>query len=186
MHRSRILHATGPALALLVLAACSGASSGTPPASPFAIPATPVPTSTPVLATAAPSPTPDAAAAMAITIEGDTCTYDGPTSIPYGSFEVTWAIRDTSQLEYGLFVFTLAPGKTLDDARIAIETSADDEAPPAWMTMLTIYPYGSPGTTEMFRRDLREMAAYEDGPIYIMCAHPDKVLGLFGPIEVEQ
>jgi hypothetical protein len=185
MHRFRIFHATGPVLALLVLAACSGASSGTPPASPSAIPATPAPTSPPV--TVAPSPSPTlAAAAMAITIEGDTCTYDGPTSIPFGPFEVAWAIRDTSQMEYGLFVFTLAPGKSLDDARTAIETAADDEAPPAWMTMLTSYPYGSPGTTEIVRRDLRQMAAYEDGPIYIMCAHPDRILGLFGPIEVEQ
>lgn len=123
---------------------------------------------------------------MAITIEGDTCRYDGPTSIPYGPFEVTWAIHDTSQLEYGLFVFTLAPGRTLDDVRSAMATATEDEAPPDWMRLLTIYPYGSPGTTEIFRRNLREMAAYKDGPIFIMCAHPDKTLGLFGPIAVEQ
>jgi hypothetical protein len=179
------------ALALPLVAACGGTSSGTAPATaptPAAetLALTPPPP-TPPAATAAPSPSPtQAAAAMAITIEPDTCTYDGPTSIPYGPFEVTWAIRDTQQLEYGLFVFTLAPGKTLDDMKAAAATSAEDEAPPDWVTMLTIYPYGSPGTTEIFRRDLREMAAYKDGPIYIMCAHPDKVLGIFGPIEVEQ
>jgi hypothetical protein len=185
MIRARVLPAIGFAAVLAVTTACGSTSTSKPTPFPATAPTDSATAAPPV--TVAPSPSPTlAAAAMAITIDGDTCTYDGPTSIPLGPFEVAWAIHDTSQLEYGLFVFTLAQGKTLDDARTAIETAADDEAPPPWMTMLTIYPYGSPGTTEMFRRDLRQMAAYKDGPIYIMCAHPAKILGLFGPIEVEQ
>jgi hypothetical protein len=185
VNRSLLSVAGGLVAVVVMAAACAGATGTAPPSATetqTAAAATPAPT--PLPATPVPSPT-MAAAAMAITIEDDACRYAGPTTIPYGPFEVTWEIRDTTKLEYGLFVFTLAPGRTIEDARTAIET-ANEGDPPDWLKFLTIYPYGSPGTTEIFRRDLRQMAAYEDGPIYILCAHPDKILGLFGPIEVEQ
>ncbi|MDA8237368.1 MAG: hypothetical protein M0T75_05725 [Chloroflexi bacterium] len=174
----------GWAAVLLLAAACSGAGATTAPSSaPPA--ATPVPVATSAAADSSASPT-MAAATMTIIISGDACTYEGPSSIPYGPFAATWTIDDTRYLEYGLFVLAVPGGQTDAEVRAAAVVGAPLEDPPAWMTLLSVYPYGSPATTEVFRRDLRQMAAYHRGPIYIACARPDRLLGLFGPIAVEQ
>jgi hypothetical protein len=40
------------------------------------------------------------------------------------------------------------------------------------------------GSAAVAREDLSRMGAYSGGPIYILCARPDRVLDIFGPIEV--
>ena len=182
MHRSTLVPAVGLAAALAAMAACGGTS--TPAPTPVA---TPAPTATDVAAvpaTATPAPGP---ASIAITIENDSCTYDGPTSIPYGPYAVTFDVRDTTYPENGWFVFTLEPGKTVEDARTAFASTDDSEEPPPWLTVLTVHPFGgTPGTAETWEENLRQMGAYTSGPIYILCARPDRIYDIFGPIEIVQ
>ena len=64
----------------LVVAACSG--SAAPAATPT--PAAPTPSATPAQVTPAPSATPVALSA-AVTFDGKTCTYVGPSVVPRGS-----------------------------------------------------------------------------------------------------
>lgn len=178
----------GVAAALLLsiagLAACAGTDAST----------SPVPTSAPTPSVALPTAqateiaaASDAAAsppAITLTVEGDVCSYDGPESIPLGAYEVSFVVRDTASQDYGWFVFTLAPGRTLDEARAAVEATGDDEPPPDWVTVLTIHPFETTGTAKVARENLRHMGAYTGGPIYIMCARQDRILDIFGPIEV--
>lgn len=183
MSRSMLVSASGLAAALAVMAACGGTSTPAPTPVP-----TPGATASPA-AVAPPTATPSSApAAMTLTVENDTCTYDGPTTIPYGTYEVTFDVRDLTYPTNGWFVFVLDAGRTVEEAR-ALFGSTDDTTgpPPAWLTMLTVHAFGgAPGTVETRQENLRQMGAYKDGPIYILCARPDHVYDIFGPIEVTQ
>lgn len=181
---SRAAVAAGLMIALVGLAGCAGTDVSTPPGSTDPPPSTVAP-STPQASTAAAAS--DAAAsppAITLTVEGDACRYDGPESIPYGEYDVTFVVEDKVSQDHGWFVFTLAPGRTLDEARAAIEAGGEDEPPPDWVTVLTIHPFETTGTAKVARENLRHMGAYGGGPIYIMCAREARVLAIFGPIEV--
>lgn len=176
-------------VALVGLAACAGA--GTSPQMPTKAP---VPTVAPPTARATETASPvatDAAAspaAITMTVEGDDCRYDGPASIPYGAYEVSFIVRNSASKELGWFVFTVEPGRTAQDARAALEAMwADAGGPePDWVTLLTIHPFETTGEAKVARENLRHMGAYTGGPIYFLCARPDRILDLFGPIEVVQ
>lgn len=178
MHRSNLVPAMGLAAVVAVTAACGGTSSPAP---------TPVPTASAAAAAPAAATPTLPPVAMALTIENDACSYQGPTSIPYGPYAVTFDVRETRYPQNGWFVFTLDAGRSLEEARAVIESEDETTEPPAWLTMLTIHPFGgTPGAAETWQEDLRQMGAYTHGPIYILCARPDHVYDIFGPIEVMQ
>lgn len=187
---SRFGVTAGLVVALVGLAACAGAGASAPPGRTNAPAPTVAPPTARATETASPVATDPAAspAAITMTVEGDTCRYDGPASIPYGAYEVSFIVGDSASKEFGWFVLALGPGRTAQDARAAIEAFwADaDGAPPDWMTLLTIHPFETTGEAKVAREDLRQMGAYTGGPIYFLCARPDRVLDLFGPIEVVQ
>ena len=182
--------AAGLLVALVGLAACAGADASAPPGPTNASAPTVAPPTARATETAAPAATDPAAspAAITMTTEGDTCRYDGPASIPYGAYEVSFIVGDSASAQFGWFVLTLGPGRTVQDARAALEAMwADaDGAPPDWITLLTIHPFETTGEAKVARENLRQMGAYTGGPIYFLCARPDRILGLFGPIEVVQ
>lgn len=185
---SRAAVAAGLVIGLVGLAGCAGGDASTrpgptdaPPSSTVAPPTAQATTDSAAASDAAASPP-----AITLTVEGDACRYDGPESIPYGEYDVTFVVRDTVSQDHGWFVLTLAPGRTIDDARAAIEAGGDDEPPPDWVTVLTIHPFETTGTAKVARENLRHMGAYTGGPIYIMCARQERLLDIFGPIEVVQ
>ena len=98
---------------VLVVAACSGTAS--PAVTP--VPATPTPAATPAPLTPAPTTTPVALSA-AVTFDGKTCTYAGPTVIPRGT-EVAFTLNDTpaalkNSRGAALYVVPVVDGTTWD------------------------------------------------------------------------
>ena len=54
---------------------------------------------------------------MTVKFTENSCTYEGPSSIPYGKFTVNWLVNDQKHNKTGLVIFTLAEGKTIDDLK---------------------------------------------------------------------
>jgi pyrimidine-specific ribonucleoside hydrolase len=111
---------------------------------------------------------------MSVTIEGDTCVYSGPASIPAGRMAIDWTV-DEAHDRYGLAVATLDKGKTFADLDAWPLTD-----PPSWLHLVTF----AEATSGSHRTVTADVAA---GPIYMVCftAPPDKKMGTLGPIEVE-
>ncbi len=122
---------------VLVVAACSGSAS--PAATP--VPATPTPVvATPAPVTPAPTATPVAISA-AVTWDGQTCTYAGPTVIPRGAV-VTFKMTSTPAALKGLrggglFVMPVLDGTTWEQVLAAREkadgTRAHTSDEPSWV-----------------------------------------------------
>jgi hypothetical protein len=135
-------------LALLLAACGAGASSTATPApvTPAPVTARPTVPPTPVV-TPAPAPTP-APIAVAVTFDGKTCTYAGPTSVPVGTTMV-WSLTNTpaalkNSVGSGLMVLPVVNGTTWDE--IVAYTAANKASnPPPWSMV--------PGTGSQFGVD---------------------------------
>jgi hypothetical protein len=161
---------------LLALAACT---SRTPMPTP-----TTVPTATP-RAALGPSATP--APRLTLSITGNECTLDGPTTIPYGQFEITLVIDEPEVSETGYALVALDEGRTIAD--LEAWPSADQ---PEWADRLAGEHQMEAGTSSR-SIDLVPMAAMQGrGAFYIVCIHTDpqthvrEKIGALGPIEVER
>lgn len=175
MHRIPITSQVALIAVALASTACSGASDASPaPSSPPA-----EASQAPVTSSSVPATATAAAAELTFTIENDACDYAGPTTIPYGTLDMTLEVRDTLSSQYGLFLFVVEPGHTADEVAAAYPGD-----PPSWATLVDTYVMGRPGETGNYERNLRQIIAYKGGPIYVLCTRPERVLGLFGPIDV--
>jgi hypothetical protein len=164
---------------LVILLALAGCTSWTPMPTP-----TSVPTATP-RATPGPSATP--APRLTLTIKGSECTLNGPTTLPYGQFEITLVIDEPEVSETGYALVALDEGRTIAD--LEAWQSADQ---PEWADRLAGEHQMEAGTSSR-NIDLVPMAAMQGrGAFYIVCIHTDpqthvrEKIGALGPIEVER
>ncbi len=153
------------AVALLVSACGSAATSAAP-----SVPAQ-APTATVAPATAAPTPlASEAAIAVKVTFDGETCTYAGPSVVPSGAV-IEWSMENTpeafkSTKGAGLLVLPVADGTTRDEIVEYTSTHGASEIPD-WAyvpgtgtyngveglgemkTLVAFYPqFGADGTVE--------------------------------------
>jgi hypothetical protein len=117
---------------------------------------------------------------LTITYHADgTCAFDGPTSIPYGKFSVTWIIEPKEDPQYGYEFVSLKDNKTLSDLE-----AASWNPPPAWTVQL-MEGFSSGGTTVTHQQNLEDYSIrYQGGPLYIICFNHQDKSGVLGPIEV--
>jgi hypothetical protein len=136
--------------------------------------------------TATPSPaTP--APRLTLSIIGSECTLDGPTTIPYGQFEITLVIDEPEVSETGYALVALDEGRTIAD--LEAWSSADQ---PEWADRLAGEHQMEAGISSS-TIDLVPMAAMQDREaVYIVCIHTNpqthtrEKIGALGPIEVER
>jgi hypothetical protein len=155
-----------PAWALVVLALAACAAGSEAPAA---------------AATAGPPPE------LRLTINGEGCTLDGPTAVPFGEFVMTLVIDLPEVSETGYALLVLDEGKSIKD--LEAWTSGDY---PEWADRLTIVNQTEAGTSDK-TIDLAPKAAMADrSEFYIGCFHTDpqthvrKMIGAHGPIQVDK
>jgi hypothetical protein len=112
---------------------------------------------------------------------------EGPTTIPYGQFEITLVIDEPEASETGYALVALDEGRTIAD--LQAWSSADQ---PNWADRLAGEHQMEVGNSSR-TIDLVPMATMQDrGAIYIVCFHTDpqthvrEKIGALGPIEVER
>ena len=88
---------------------------------------------------------------------------------------VNWVVRNKDREKYGLYVFTLKDGKTMEDLRKA----ANDPYPPAWAPVA-----GSADSSPNNSQPV--LVNTEKGPLYFTCWSfpPETMFQIIGPIEV--
>lgn len=113
--------------------------------------------------------------------EGD-CSYSGPSTIAT-EFTLTWNIDDPDHIGYIYEIVTLDPGKSVQE----LSTIPAEEPPPSWVHKIN---YGVELNTGQYTEsvDLTANAAFQEGPIYIVCfyADEDTAIGAVGPISVNK
>ena len=123
---------------------------------------------------------------MTVKFTENGCTYDGPTSIPYGKFTVKWSVNDQKHNKTGLVIITLAEGKTIDDLK---NSGPGDEAP-QWVNILWVNDENAFGSElEKVRSycheyDLKTLDSYQGQPLYMVCGNEEHMTNPLGPIEV--
>jgi hypothetical protein len=161
-------------VALLAVTACTNQVPMLPPTEIPTAPSPPTPTEVPM-------------PRLTLTIRGNECAFEGPTTIPYGQFEITLVIDEPEVSETGYALLALDEGRTIAD--LQAWSSADQ---PDWADRLAGEHQMKSGTS---RRtfDLVPMAAMQDRrAFYIACLHTDPQthirwkIGALGPIEVER
>lgn len=122
---------------------------------------------------------------LLLTINGEGCTLEGPTTVPFGEFVVTLVIDLPEVSETGYALLVLDEGKSIKD--LQAWTSGDY---PEWADRLTIVNQTEAGTSSK-TIDLAPKAAMADrSEFYIGCFHTDpqthvrKMIGAHGPIQV--
>ncbi|MFZ5818816.1 MAG: hypothetical protein ACOYYJ_02855 [Chloroflexota bacterium] len=168
-------------LCALFLGACgtqSPAPTSAPPPAPTSIPTTlPEPTLPPT-PTAVPIPTLPPAEAT-ITCEGTLCTYEGPQPIPaQETFTVNWYVNSAAGEEFALIVFLTEEGKTKED----VVDVYNRESTPDWLTQAGTF-FTQPNSSLQVTVQTAEGLLF--GPLFFICATPEKILTVIGPIAVE-
>jgi hypothetical protein len=111
---------------------------------------------------------------MTVTLEGDTCTYDGPMVLQAGELTVNAVVKDELK-EYAVSFFTLDADKDFTD----LMASTVRPAPPPWSRMISIRELGA-------RKLLTYDFPVKEGQVYMVCwsRPPDMPIGQAGPFEV--
>ena len=120
---------------------------------------------------------------MTIKFTESGCTYEGPSSIPFGKFTMNWIVSDQKHNKTGLVILTLAEGKTIDDLR----AYRGGEAPPWAHTLWTDDENAFALDTVRnysHEHDLRSQANYQGGPLYMVCGNEKGMTAALGPIQV--
>jgi hypothetical protein len=111
------------------------------------------------------------------------CTYDGPSSIPFGKFIVNWIVNDQKHNKTGLIILTLADGKTIDDLRAVLGSEAISWAHRLWTDEENAFVLDNVRSYS-HEHDLRAQADYQGGPLYMVCGNEERATGVLGPIQV--
>jgi hypothetical protein len=117
-----------------------------------------------------------------LTFHGNECSYSGPATIP-SMFTMTWVVEESEHTASIYAIVTLDQGKSVQDLAVI----PAEDPPPAWVHKVNYDLATSPGTfTKSI--NLSENAAFQGGPIYIVCFHTDEntAMGAVGPIEVKR
>lgn len=135
----------------------------------------------PALAEVMPFPTPTPSSEtpvseVTVTIENDTCAYNGPLNLKAGPVTVYSEARDLDQEKYAVSFFTLDPDKDLID----LLASNTRPSPPPWSSMVFIREL-NPGQ--------KSESAFtpKEGLLYLVCwsGTPDLAIGGVGPFVVQ-
>ena len=131
---------------------------------------------------------PAAASTVTVTANGDTCTHEGPSRISSKvkfTLEVTPEVQESgTDVYYNFLAVALSESQTADDLRAftSLPTSLatiPDEL--NYMFYADVIP-GRRQTTQQI--DFGANAAYDGGPIYIVCGKDLNNIGVVGPFEV--
>ena len=115
-----------------------------------------------------------------LTFDADGCTYAGPGQVDQ-RFTVTWVIQETGHTGYIYALMTIDEGHSLSD----LQALPAEDPPPAWAHKLN-YDWAPQAGTTQKTFDLSSNAAYQQGPVYLVCffVDHDTAIGAVGPIEV--
>jgi hypothetical protein len=122
---------------------------------------------------------------MTVKFTENNCTYDGPTSIPFGKFRANWLVNDQKHNKTVLLIINLAEGKTIDDLK-----AYNGGEQPQWVKVLWNYDENAFGSElEKVRRyhhdyDLKALDSYQGQPLYMVCGNEEGPTNPLGPIEV--
>lgn len=123
-----------------------------------------------------------------LTINEKDCSYQGPSQMSEGDFVIDLVVNEQKLTETGFSLFTLEPGKTIEDVRA--QRSSDQ---PAWViTIANVHEMvGGTHTYSYNTTNFTQNTRYTGGPYYLVCFRTDPetgitvALGVFGPIEVK-
>jgi hypothetical protein len=125
---------------------------------------------------------------MTVKFTEDGCTYNGPSSIPYGKFTVNWSVNDKKHNKTVLLIITLAEDKTIDDLKAMHSGEA-----PQWVNILWNDEENDFGTdlervrSYQHEHDLKTIASYQGQPLYLVCGNEEGTTNTpQGPIEVNK
>ena len=115
---------------------------------------------------------------ITVTIENNTCAYDGPMNLQAGELIVKVDVQDQRFDSYALTFFTLDEGKDMID----LMASTYNPGPPAWSDTVFLKEL-KPGESQTF-----EGFYVKDGLLYMVCwaSPPDMPIGNAGPFVVKQ
>jgi hypothetical protein len=130
----------------------------------------------PVPPTATPVPP-----SMTVAFAGGTCTYDGPKAVPAGPINVIMDVKDQDREAYALVIVTLDQGKTINDMKAWMPSTAQ----PSWAQIVAENEEGLPGKRNTFAAWISSDTVAK-GAIFLACFSkpPEVSIGALGPIEV--
>jgi hypothetical protein len=116
-----------------------------------------------------------------LTFHENECSYSRPATIP-SMFTLTWIIEESEHPASIYAIVTLDQGKSVRDL---VVIPAEDP-PPTWVHKVS-YDLATSSGTFTKSINLSENAAFQGGPIYIVCFHTDEntAMGAVGSIEVK-
>ena len=125
----------------------------------------------------------DASASKTPTLifNSDSCTYEGPKTLP-STFTMVSRASEFKEDEWYIYVIlTLDEGKTLKD----LQNLKDDEGQPEWANIIS-RDLSDPTEKEISKvHNLKVNALYQGEPIYIVCFNNGGNIGAIGPIQVK-
>ncbi len=110
---------------------------------------------------------------VAIDYAPDMCTFSSPNKFYVGDIHVQLNVEGQDEANYGLFIATLDPGKTIDDLK-----GLPAVPQPDWVHEINMFEFSKTNT---------QVATIAKGPIYLLCFNLSgdwQIIGAFGPIEV--
>lgn len=128
---------------------------------------------------------PAAPSGMTVKYTETACTYEGPSSIPYGKFSVTMQVDDRVHNKAALGIFTLKPGKTLADVQASPFSTEPDWINGFWVDEANAFGAELQQTRRyVHEHDLATQANYNGEPLYMICGNEKGKQGAIGPIAV--
>jgi hypothetical protein len=111
----------------------------------------------------------------------DSCTYEGPKTVP-STFTMVSRANEFKENEWYIYVIvTLKGEKTLDD----LKNLNDEEGQPEWVNLIS-RDLSDPTEEEISKvHNLKVNALYQGEPIYIVCFNNGGNIGAIGPIQVK-
>jgi hypothetical protein len=145
---------------------------------------------TSVLLMGACAPSPSSPPVLTLNINDDVCTLEGSQTTLKGDFSIKLIINQQKLSEVGYALLSLEKGKTIDDLK-----AWKSENQPPWSTLIDGVHETTNGT-HTYTYDptkFSQNAAYQGGPLYLMCFRKISdtgtlllIGGPFGPFEIKQ
>ena len=123
---------------------------------------------------------------LTVTFKDNECTLNGPTKFSDKKFNLVLVIDTKEHNGYGLGIYTLAEGKTVED----LKSLGFGAAQPDWANLVLAFgPH--PSGTYTYTVDPYQNSAYQGEPLYFICVYRDTevqatTFGYLGPVEVKK
>ena len=123
---------------------------------------------------------------LTITFKENTCTSSGPTKFSDKKFTLVLVIDAKEHNGYGLGIYTLAKGKTLED----LKSLGFGATQPDWATLVLAFGPHTSGTYT-YTVDPYQNTVYQGEPLYFICVYRDTevqatTFGYLGSVEVKK